>query len=600
MVSRRHLLKLSALGTATFAAPLAYSASNTTMTHKTGNPLGSPSLKDVDDNARNLDLLVSGDSPTYLDRRGMKRKSWAGMEGDFAASQIKRESEFRVFLETSGYEVPIDYISGLEITRPTQVVNFSGELFRVKSSALPLVTSDWADDYINFIAVGDSALRQEMADPYHGAGLSAWRISKLDKCISTAADALNHLEVPIWAFADRAVGYVEGGDPATWDWGPAFIAADKAIDAVSRGGCISVRAGIYGVASECIITGLGKWVKGYGSTATELRAIPGYTGDILKFIDSSYCKVTGIKGVGFGGERQRIIYMPHRSDVGITLQNKIDDVQTENCSVGILLENPVHCTIQDVRTTRDCMHYGLHSEFIAGVGAGQGGTNLRLIGGWFQADEITGVSCRVNSNLSFSSIGTQFENARYGLMLRACTGATVASPLLEDCGLPISLQGCTNTTVISPTLDSGTAPDLGIEIQPLIDIDGGNGIKVIGITSIDDDKLFINYLVRFSNASYGEYPTNILIDEYRSEGGKGLGAGAAVDNLRVIKDGVHFFNGVTLAGVRVQLPILTSAPVNPCVGEEFNADGVLWSPVIGGRARVIYSGAGIYTKLINF
>ena len=51
MVSRRHLLKLSALGTASFAAPLAYSASNTTMTHKNGSPLGSPSLKDVDDNA---------------------------------------------------------------------------------------------------------------------------------------------------------------------------------------------------------------------------------------------------------------------------------------------------------------------------------------------------------------------------------------------------------------------------------------------------------------------------------------------------------------------------------------------------------------------
>lgn len=51
MVSRRQLLKLSALGTATFAAPLAYSASNITMTHKNGSPLGSPSLKDADDNA---------------------------------------------------------------------------------------------------------------------------------------------------------------------------------------------------------------------------------------------------------------------------------------------------------------------------------------------------------------------------------------------------------------------------------------------------------------------------------------------------------------------------------------------------------------------
>lgn len=48
MVSRRQLLKLSALGTATFAAPLAYSASNTTMTHKNGNPLELPADDTLD------------------------------------------------------------------------------------------------------------------------------------------------------------------------------------------------------------------------------------------------------------------------------------------------------------------------------------------------------------------------------------------------------------------------------------------------------------------------------------------------------------------------------------------------------------------------
>lgn len=41
MVSRRQLLKLSALGTASFAAPLAYSASNITMTHNAANQIGS-------------------------------------------------------------------------------------------------------------------------------------------------------------------------------------------------------------------------------------------------------------------------------------------------------------------------------------------------------------------------------------------------------------------------------------------------------------------------------------------------------------------------------------------------------------------------------
>ena len=84
MVSRRHLLKLSALGTASFAAPLAYSASNITMTHNTGNPIGSTSPKDLSDNARNLDYLSLGPNPSYPDRKGVARKSWSGMESSLS------------------------------------------------------------------------------------------------------------------------------------------------------------------------------------------------------------------------------------------------------------------------------------------------------------------------------------------------------------------------------------------------------------------------------------------------------------------------------------------------------------------------------------
>lgn len=173
MVSRRHLLKLSALGTATFAAPLAYSASNTTMTHKTGNPLGSSSLQDIDDNARSLDLLVSGDSPTYLDRRGMKRKSWAGMEGEFNAEQIARQHQFEVFLNSSGYEAPVPYAPGIEMVRITQTVSYLNNEFRAKSQYLPFTTSDWATDESKLSLIGDDSLRMDMADatdPGKGAG----------------------------------------------------------------------------------------------------------------------------------------------------------------------------------------------------------------------------------------------------------------------------------------------------------------------------------------------------------------------------------------------------------------------------------------------
>ena len=600
MVSRRHLLKLSALGTASFAAPLAYSASNTTMTHNTGNPIGSTSPKDLSDNARNLDLLVSGENSSYLDRKGVQRRSWKGMEAEFSTNQVERESEFRNFLETSGYEVPVEYVEGLEIARPTQTLRLSGELYRAKVSFLPFVTTVWSADSKKFFSVGDAALRQEMADPNQGAGLSAWKISRLTKAIENAGDALNHLEVPLWAFAKKAVGYVEDGDPSTWDWGPAILAADAAIDAVSlNGGCIVAKSGTYGIGSQATIKGFGKTLKGHGGRAVDFNVLPGYLGDMIVFLGSSYCRAQDFNIRGNGGPNQRCLYFPYRTDSGITQQNKINNIQTENCAVGILLENPVHCTVTDVRTTRDCTLFGLHSQFIAGVGAGQGGTNLRLIGGWFQANAETGTSCRVNSNLSFSSIGTQFEHGRFGLLLRACAGATVISPIIEDCGLPMSLQGCTNLTVISPSLDSGTSPDLGIAIQPLIDIDGGKGIKILGITSIDDNKSYIDYLVRFSNVAYGAFPDNVLIDEYQSEGGKGLLGAENVPRLRVVKDGVMTMQGITIKKARLQLPILTAPPSNPAIGEDFNCDGVLWNPV-GTRARVTYSGGGVYTLFKAF
>ena len=60
MVSRRHLLKLSALGTASFAAPLAHASSSVTITHNTGNPIVSASPKDLSDNSRSRDCFCLG------------------------------------------------------------------------------------------------------------------------------------------------------------------------------------------------------------------------------------------------------------------------------------------------------------------------------------------------------------------------------------------------------------------------------------------------------------------------------------------------------------------------------------------------------------
>ncbi|MBA0449313.1 sialate O-acetylesterase [Stenotrophomonas maltophilia] len=54
-------------------------------TFNTGNPVPSTAVKDLYDNAQNLDAGINGPGQTWLDRKGQTRKSWSGIETDFQA-----------------------------------------------------------------------------------------------------------------------------------------------------------------------------------------------------------------------------------------------------------------------------------------------------------------------------------------------------------------------------------------------------------------------------------------------------------------------------------------------------------------------------------
>ena len=240
MVSRRHLLKLSALGTASFAAPLAYSASNITMTHNTGNPIGSTSPKDLSDNTRNLDYLCLGPNHSYLDRKGVPRKSWKGMEGEHSADQIRREeefertlaeknSQFRAFMLSSGYQYIGDYDADgpLRVSELNQVLKKDGELWRARADLkLPHLTVDnWAQDSLNFIPVGDAALRQELSSP-RGASMVFGERLPLAQAINSGIQMyLSAGARSIWELSHLVTSRPELDDPNTWDWFPALQAA---------------------------------------------------------------------------------------------------------------------------------------------------------------------------------------------------------------------------------------------------------------------------------------------------------------------------------------------------------------------------------------
>lgn len=191
------------------------------MAHNTGNPIGSTSPKDLSDNAQNLDLLLLGDDPSYRDRKGVGRKSWKGMEREYAADKGHRDSEFEgdqaervaqftALLDASGYEPPVPYVSGLDLVRTTQTVTYLGNEYRVKSQFLPLLTTSWAADESKFKLVGDDSLRQELAssvDASKGTG-------QLGNSIITLGTVADMVAMGGWKIGQRVrtMGYSAIGD----------------------------------------------------------------------------------------------------------------------------------------------------------------------------------------------------------------------------------------------------------------------------------------------------------------------------------------------------------------------------------------------------
>ena len=121
-------------------------------------PLGSTSPKVLYNNASNLDDAVNGDAPSWTDRFGKDRYSWAGME-----------TTFDQFLVNSGFEPNhLTYTDGqpLTVLRPTQLIDRAGSVYRVKMPAtFPVsLTGTWAADEALLVDAGDSSLRQSLSE----------------------------------------------------------------------------------------------------------------------------------------------------------------------------------------------------------------------------------------------------------------------------------------------------------------------------------------------------------------------------------------------------------------------------------------------------
>jgi hypothetical protein len=507
MVNRRQLLKLSALGTASFAAPLAYSASKMTMIYKTGNPIGSVSSTDLYDNAQSLDFFVNGPNPSYPDRLGVLRKSWMGMEGEFNTDQARRESEFdtyqaaRVavfndFLKSSGFETPVDYVAGLEIIRPTQVLRFSGELYRAKDASLPFTTTSWAADAAKLFVIGDAALRQEMAGQ-GGAALSGFKRKILD-----AADAgmgnLNQFVsaqvVSIWECSGAVISKPNPHDPDTWDWSPALIAALAVSGKVVLNGRHTYRLQNIRLYDGCEIE------------IDKSAIVAPVTGDSQIF----YCDDNTSSARNFSVKGGRVMNPSLVSNVtvfncpqarrNVTLSEiyidgggkyygwtgvywsklnwmtKMKNVEVESCAIGFKFRNAAA-----VMHAIECVALGCGIGFDLAHLEGEEDILNRI--------KISGGVCQSNN---------------IGVLMRSTDGTILDGMHFENNGTDIDASGDKNVMIFAPELrgnNSHLPRSIGIKLRSVVGATIAKpifaGIRSLGFLDIDDTNYLVNLDVDF-------------------------------------------------------------------------------------------------------
>lgn len=123
--------------------------------NNTGNPIGSTDYRDLQDNMQIADEFTNSATGQVVDRLGVTRRTIAGMESAFDSR-----------MASLGYDISLgDYGAGKTITDRGQVVLRDGEYYKAAASAtLPIVlTGTWGTDSEKLVAVGDAALRQELA-----------------------------------------------------------------------------------------------------------------------------------------------------------------------------------------------------------------------------------------------------------------------------------------------------------------------------------------------------------------------------------------------------------------------------------------------------
>ncbi|HEE0861399.1 hypothetical protein [Klebsiella pneumoniae] len=140
-------------------------------TYKTGNPLGSAAVKDLFDNAENLDHFENDRSnETWENRFGVPGKTRYGMEQEHDRQISSQEARFQQFLLSSGYVFLGDYQDGpFQFSARNQYIRYNNQYYRLNAATnvgfttTGTTAASFANDVSHFVLIDGDTLRQELA-----------------------------------------------------------------------------------------------------------------------------------------------------------------------------------------------------------------------------------------------------------------------------------------------------------------------------------------------------------------------------------------------------------------------------------------------------
>jgi len=90
--------------------------------YNTQNPIESDDVRDMSDNAKNLDLFSNSSELSFDDRLGIERKTIHGMNSEFDGMIVGMNSEFDAQILNMGFTRVGTFLSGATLTNPRQTL----------------------------------------------------------------------------------------------------------------------------------------------------------------------------------------------------------------------------------------------------------------------------------------------------------------------------------------------------------------------------------------------------------------------------------------------------------------------------------------------